>query len=93
MEAKREEKTSADLWSEAGGKELGYGGIRSDSLQGFCSSQFRKKRESLRARSLAFYNEKYSPEICVRISLTDYKQTENLYDVPLYMIGSLCCQE
>ena len=49
-----------------------------------------KAGENLRARSLAFYNEKYSPEICVRTSLADYKQTENLYDVPLYMVGSMC---
>ncbi|MCR4623125.1 MAG: ATPase, partial [Alphaproteobacteria bacterium] len=52
-----------------------------------------KAGENLRARSLAFYNEKYSPEICVRTSLADYKQTENLYDIPLYMVGSSCCQE
>lgn len=52
-----------------------------------------KAGENLRARSLVFYNEKYSPEICVRTSLADYKQTENLYDVPLYMIGDVCYQE
>ena len=51
-----------------------------------------KAGENLRARSLAFYNE-YSPEICVRTSLADYKQTENLYDVPLYMVGDVCYQE
>ncbi len=48
-----------------------------------------KAGENLRARSLAFYNEKYSPEICVRTSLADYKQTENLYDIPLYMVEGL----
>ncbi len=43
---------------------------------------------NLQAKSLAFYNEKFKPEICVRTSLANYKQTENLYDLPLYMIES-----
>ena len=44
---------------------------------------------NLQAKSLAFYNEKFKPEICVRTSLASYKQTDNLYDLPLYMIESL----
>lgn len=48
-----------------------------------------KSGENLRAKSLAFYNEKYSPGICIRTSLSDFKKTENLYDIPLYMIGRL----
>ena len=48
-----------------------------------------KAGENLRTRSFALYNEKYSPEICIRTSLADYKQTENLYDVPLYMVEEL----
>ena len=48
-----------------------------------------KAGTNLRAKSLAFYNEKFAPEICIRTSLANYKQTDNIYDLPLYMIGSL----
>ncbi len=44
---------------------------------------------NLKAKSLQVYKENFKPEISVRTSLADYKKTENLYDVPLYMIECL----
>lgn len=44
---------------------------------------------NLRAKSLSLYREKYHPLKAVRTSLADFKVTDNLYDVPLYMIESL----
>ena len=43
---------------------------------------------NLQAKSLKVYNEIFKPEMAVRTSLTDYKQTNILYDVPLYTIGN-----
>jgi predicted AAA+ superfamily ATPase len=39
---------------------------------------------NLQAKSLKIYQEKYAPDFAVRTSPADYKQTGNLYDVPLY---------
>ena len=44
-----------------------------------------KAAANLRAKSLKSYCDKYSPETALRFSLSDYKQTGNLYDIPLYM--------
>ena len=33
-----------------------------------------------------FFREKFKPKISVRTSLADYKKTDDLYDIPLYMI-------
>lgn len=41
---------------------------------------------NLKAKSLTFYAKKYNPKIVIRTSLADYKQTDFLYDVPLYTI-------
>ena len=43
---------------------------------------------NLQAKSLKVYNEIFKPKMAVRTSLTDYKQTNILYDVPLYTIGN-----
>jgi hypothetical protein len=43
---------------------------------------------NLRAKSLKVYIEKYRPEIAIRSSQADYKKTDNLYDVPLYLLSS-----
>ncbi|MCL1875680.1 MAG: hypothetical protein FWF87_05425 [Synergistaceae bacterium] len=43
---------------------------------------------NLRAKSLKVYIEKYSPQIAVRSSQANYKQTGNLYDIPLYLLSS-----
>jgi hypothetical protein len=41
---------------------------------------------NLRAKSLKSYREEFNPKISIRTSTADYKETEGLYDVPLYMI-------
>lgn len=41
---------------------------------------------NLKAKSLTFYAKEYNPKIAIRTSLADYKQTNFLYDVPLYAI-------
>ena len=46
-----------------------------------------KASMNLKAKSLHEYIRKYSPKIAVRTSLADYKQTDELYDIPLYAIG------
>ena len=43
---------------------------------------------NLQAKSLKVYNEIFKPEMAIRTSLADYKQTNILYDVPLYTIGN-----
>ena len=43
---------------------------------------------NLRARSLKVYIEKYHPQIAIRSSQANYKQADNLYDVPLYLLNS-----
>lgn len=81
--------------------EIGYwanknGNAEVDFIIQICSKLIPvevKAGENLRSRSLFFYNEKYSPELCIRTSLADYKKTENLYDIPLYMIGILPSSE
>ncbi|MCQ2966432.1 MAG: ATP-binding protein [Alphaproteobacteria bacterium] len=44
---------------------------------------------NLKAKSLFVYKEKFEPEIMIRTSLADFKKSENLYDIPLYMIEQL----
>jgi len=39
---------------------------------------------NLQAKSLKVYQEKYVPNFAIRTSPADYKQTGNLYDIPLY---------
>jgi len=48
-----------------------------------------KSSINLRAKSLKFYRERFNPKISVRTSTADYKQTEELYDIPLYMIEEI----
>jgi predicted AAA+ superfamily ATPase len=48
-----------------------------------------KASTNLKAKSLSVYREKFKPKIEVRTSLTDYKETGKLLDVPLYAIGEL----
>ena len=43
---------------------------------------------NLQAKSLKVYNELFKPNIIIRTSLSDYKKTNNLYDVPLYIISN-----
>jgi predicted AAA+ superfamily ATPase len=52
-----------------------------------------KSGTNLRARSLKIYIEKYRPKIAIRSSPADYKKTDNLYDVPLYLLSSFIAQK
>jgi predicted AAA+ superfamily ATPase len=45
-----------------------------------------KSGTNLRSKSLGVYIEKYKPEIAIRTSVANYKQTDNLYDIPLYLL-------
>jgi hypothetical protein len=47
-----------------------------------------KSGTNLRSKSLKVYIEKYRPQIAIRSSQADYKKTDNLYDVPLYLLSS-----
>ncbi len=48
-----------------------------------------KASTNLKAKSLQIYQEKYNPPQRIRASLADYKQTGNLYDIPLYALAEL----
>ena len=48
-----------------------------------------KAEVNLRAKSLKAYQEKFSPEISVRTSMTDYKKEEWLVNLPLYAIEQI----
>jgi len=48
-----------------------------------------KAAKNLQAKSLKSYIEKYKPEIAIRTSMADYKQADNLYDIPLYAIENI----
>lgn len=48
-----------------------------------------KATTNLQAKSLKSYIEKYKPNIAIRTSLADYKQVENLIDIPLYCIENI----
>jgi len=44
-----------------------------------------KAETNLKAKSLKVYREEYSPAVAVRFSMSDYKKTDSIYDIPLYM--------
>lgn len=48
-----------------------------------------KAEVNLRAKSLRTYWERFSPEICVRTSMADYKKEEWLVNLPLYAIDQI----
>ena len=48
-----------------------------------------KAEVNLRAKSLKTYQEKFSPEISVRTSMSDYKKEEWLVNLPLYAIDQI----
>lgn len=48
-----------------------------------------KAEVNLRAKSLKTYQEKFSPEISIRTSMSDYKKEEWLVNLPLYAIDQL----
>lgn len=47
-----------------------------------------KSEINLRAKSLAVYMNKYQPHLAVRSSVANYKKTDNLYDVPFYLLNN-----
>jgi predicted AAA+ superfamily ATPase len=48
-----------------------------------------KSSTNLKAKSLLVYREKFHPQIEIRTSLADYKKTDDLYDIPLYVLSKL----
>lgn len=48
-----------------------------------------KATTNLKAKSLSVYREKFNPIAEIRTSLSDYKRTDNLFDIPLYALGEL----
>ncbi|MDO4345509.1 MAG: ATP-binding protein [Eubacteriales bacterium] len=48
-----------------------------------------KAEVNLRAKSLKTYHEKFSPEVSVRTSMSDYKKEEWLVNLPLYAIDQI----
>lgn len=48
-----------------------------------------KAGESLQAKSLKSFINKYNSKINVRTSMKDYKKEENIINIPLYMIGNI----
>ena len=47
-----------------------------------------KAEENLHSKSLKVYNEKYSPPVALRTSMSDYRKETWLINVPLYAIGT-----
>ena len=45
-----------------------------------------KAEENLRAKSLKTYQEKFSPKLSIRTSMSDYKDEGWLINLPLYAI-------
>lgn len=48
-----------------------------------------KAEVNLKAKSLKAYQEKFSPDICIRTSMSDFKREEWLVNLPLYAIDQL----
>ena len=48
-----------------------------------------KAEVNLKAKSLKAYEEKFSPDICIRTSMSDFKREEWLVNLPLYAIDQL----
>ena len=48
-----------------------------------------KAETNLRAKSLKTYREKFSPELAIRTSMTDYRKEDGLVNLPLYAIGQI----
>lgn len=48
-----------------------------------------KAEVNLRAKSMKMYREKFSPEVSVRTSMSDYKKEDWLLNLPLYAIDQI----
>ena len=49
-----------------------------------------KAERNLQAKSLGVYRAKFKPALAVRTSLADLRETDGLWDVPLYALGPMC---
>ena len=49
-----------------------------------------KAERNLQAKSLGVYRTKFSPRTAVRTSFADLRETDGLWDVPLYALNSIC---
>ncbi len=48
-----------------------------------------KAEENLQAKSLKVYQEKFSPQVCLRTSMSDFRMQEWIINLPLYAISEL----
>ena len=48
-----------------------------------------KAEVNLRAKSLKTYQERFSPDVCIRTSMADFKREDWLINLPLYAIGTI----
>lgn len=48
-----------------------------------------KATRNLQAKSLKVYMQKFKPNYAIRTSMSDYKKTDNLIDLPLYAIETI----
>lgn len=48
-----------------------------------------KAEENLKVKSLKTYSEKFSPDISVRTSMSDYRKEDWLINLPLYAIEEI----
>lgn len=48
-----------------------------------------KAETNLKAKSLRYYNEKYQPSTCIRLSMSEYKKENWLVNIPLYAVSEL----
>ncbi|MGM0609399.1 MAG: DUF4143 domain-containing protein [Candidatus Muiribacteriota bacterium] len=48
-----------------------------------------KAEENLQSKSLKSFKEKFNPEICIRTSMSDYREENWLINIPLYCISNI----
>lgn len=48
-----------------------------------------KAEENLQAKSLRSFNQKYQPQLCIRTSMSDYREKDWLINLPLYSMSEL----
>ncbi len=48
-----------------------------------------KANENLQAKSLNVYNEKFAPSVCIRTSLSNYREQDWMINLPLYALSEL----
>ena len=48
-----------------------------------------KASENLQAKSLKSFIQKYHTKVYVRTAMTEYREDNNILNIPLYMIGNI----